>query len=174
MRGWTRLSVLPGNTLKQKRKKKKSAIVPEMLRESENQLFWQEAVCLVPSCTCSRLLSFYLCCLLLLSVRFAVYGVPASVMNVSTSCTTCTFTHGGARAKRKHLPTSDQSCCCRLLATAERREGGESALHPTQTPSSSSSPRVRRLSVQHRFFNYNHFSMTTWKLLQILFFFCDL
>lgn len=143
-----------------------------MLRESENQLFWQE-VCLFPSCTCSRLLSLYLCCLLLLRVCFAVYGVPASVMNVSTSCTTCTFTHGGARGKRKHLPTSDQSCCCHLLETAEQREG-ESALHLTQTPSPSSPPRVHRLSVQHRFFfNYNHFSMTTWELLQIVFFFCD-
>lgn len=145
-----------------------------MLRESENQLFWQE-VCLFPSCTCSRLLSLYLCCLLLLRVCFAVYGVPASVMNVSTSCTTCTFTHGGARGKRKHLPTSDhdQSCCCHLLETAEQREG-ESALHLTRTPSPSSPPRVHRLSVQHRFFfNYNHFSMTTWELLQIVFFFCD-
>lgn len=86
MRWWILLFVLPGNTLEHI---KRISDCTEMIREpknhSEKWLFRHEAVGLLSSCTCSRLLSLYLCCLLLLSVCFAVYSVPASVMNVSTS-----------------------------------------------------------------------------------------
>lgn len=126
MSWWILLSVLPGNTLthkkKEKKKEKKSTIVLKCLESLKIRVKeWKVinatgTVCFISLCSCSRLSSLYFCCLLLLCVCFAVYSVPALVMNVLypqllQTCTTCSSTHGGARRQRKFLQMFDQRCC---------------------------------------------------------------
>lgn len=109
------------------------------------------------TCTCSSLLSLYLCCLLLLSLCFAVYGVPASVVNVSTSAAIMQHLYmntWGSQRTERILLMFHQRCCC-LLKKAEQvgdlnREGGESGAVCIVFSFC--------LSVQ-QIFNYNHFSM---------------
>lgn len=113
----------------------------------------------------SSLVPFYLCCLLLLSVCFAVYGVPASVVNVSTSAAIMHHlyinTRGSQRKEKVLLLPADcveqsragggfnregrgvRCCLCSLLHTTP--------LHRLLFPLSFGTTQT---------FNYNHFSMT--------------